>query len=53
VTQIDAAILTPVDGKLEIELHGDLAGILALSEAAKQSAFSSKEKALLATIVPT
>ena len=43
---IDAVILTPVDGKLEIELHGDLAGILALSEAGKQSAFSAKEKAL-------
>jgi site-specific DNA recombinase len=43
---IGAVILTPVDGKLEIELHGDLAGILALSEAGKQSAFSAKEKAL-------
>jgi hypothetical protein len=39
-------ILTPVDGTLEIKLVGDLAGILALSEAGKQSAFSSKEKAL-------
>jgi hypothetical protein len=43
---IDAVILTPVNGKLEIELHGDLAGILALSQAGKQSAFSPKEKAL-------
>jgi len=43
---IDAVILTPVDGRLEIELHGDLAGILALSEAGKQSASSPTEKAL-------
>ena len=43
---IDAVVLTPLDGKLEIELQGDLAGILALSEAGKTSAFSPKEKAL-------
>jgi DNA invertase Pin-like site-specific DNA recombinase len=43
---IDAVILTPVDRKLEIELRGDLAGILALSEAGKSSAFSPNEKAL-------
>ena len=43
---IDAVMLTPVDGKLEIELRGDLAGILAMSEAGKASAPSSKEKAL-------
>ena len=43
---IDAVVLTPLDGKLEIELQGDLAGILALSEAGKTSAFSAKEKAL-------
>ncbi|MGC1180082.1 MAG: recombinase family protein [Methyloceanibacter sp.] len=43
---IDAIILTPVDGKLEIELHGDLAGILAISEAGKASTFYPKEKAL-------
>jgi len=43
---IDAVILTPVDGTLEIKLVGDLAGILALSEAGKESAFSPKEKAL-------
>jgi len=43
---IDAVILAPVDGKLEIELRGDLAGILALSGAGKQNAFSPKGKAL-------
>jgi site-specific DNA recombinase len=43
---IDAIILTPADGKLNIELRGDLAGILAMSEAAKAEAFSPKEKAL-------
>jgi len=43
---IDAVMLRPVDGKLEIELRGDLAGILALSEAAKASVFSPKEQAL-------
>ena len=41
---IDAVILMPVNGKLEIELRGDLASILALSE--KNKAFSAKEKAL-------
>jgi hypothetical protein len=39
-------LLTPVDGKLDIELRGDLAGILALSESEKKNAFSPKEKAL-------
>jgi len=43
---IDAVVLVPVDGKLEIELRGDLAGILALSGAGKQNAFSPREKAL-------
>ena len=43
---IDAIVLTPVDGKLEIELRGDLAGILAMSEAGKAGAFCPKEKAL-------
>ena len=43
---IDAIMLTPVDGTLEIELRGDLAGILALSEAGEAGAFSRKEKAL-------
>jgi site-specific DNA recombinase len=43
---IDAITLTPVDGKLNIELRGDLAGILAMSEAGKGKAFSQKEKAL-------
>ena len=43
---IDSIILTPAaDGKLEIELRGDLAEILAVSQAAKTRA-SSKEKAL-------
>jgi site-specific DNA recombinase len=42
---IDSVILTPADGKLEIELRGDLAGILAVSQAGKAKA-SSKEKAL-------
>jgi site-specific DNA recombinase len=43
---IDVIILMPVDGKLKIELRGDLAGILAMSEAGKAGAFSPKEKAL-------
>jgi hypothetical protein len=43
---IDAIMPTPIDGRLEIELRGNLAGILALSEAGKGSAFSPKEKAL-------
>ena len=43
---IDAVVLTPLDGKLEIELRGDLAGILAMSEAGKASASSAREKAL-------
>jgi hypothetical protein len=42
---IDAVILTPVEGRLEIELRGDLAGILAVSQAGK-SRPSSKETAL-------
>ena len=42
---IDAVILTPVHGKLNIEL-GDLAGILAMSEAGEAGAFFPKEKAL-------
>ena len=41
---IDAVILMPVNGKLEIELRGDLASILALSE--KNKVFSAGEKAL-------
>ena len=48
---IDAVMLTPIDGKLEIELRGDLAGILAMSEAGKGSAFSPKEKALQTKMV--
>src|SRR5262245_47764800 len=43
---VDAITLTPVDGKLNIELRGDLAGILAMSKAGKAGAFSPKEKAL-------
>jgi hypothetical protein len=43
---IDAITLTPVDGKLNIELRGDLAGILAMSEVGKAGAISPKEKAL-------
>ncbi len=43
---IDAVMLTPIDGRLEIELRGDLAGILAVSEAGTESAFSPQEKAL-------
>jgi site-specific DNA recombinase len=42
---IDSVILTPAGGRLEIELRGDLAGILAVSQAGKAKA-SSKEKAL-------
>jgi len=37
---IDAVILTPIGGKLEIELRGDLAGILAMSDAGKASSSS-------------
>jgi hypothetical protein len=43
---IDAIMLTPSHGKLKIELRGDLAGILALSEASKGNTFSANEKAL-------
>jgi site-specific DNA recombinase len=43
---IDAVVLTPTPGKLEIELRGDLASILALTEVGKRSTFSPKEKAL-------
>jgi len=43
---IDAVILMPVDGELEIELRGDLASILALSKTGKNKAFSATEKAL-------
>jgi site-specific DNA recombinase len=43
---IDAVILMPRGGKLEIELRGDLAAILGLSESGKSEAFSAKEKAL-------
>ena len=42
---IDSIILTPAEGKLEIELRGDLAGILAVSQAGRTKT-SSKEKAL-------
>jgi len=43
---IDAVILTPVNGELEIELRGDLASILALSKTGENKAFSTTEKAL-------
>jgi hypothetical protein len=43
---IDAVILTPRDGKLEIELRGDLAGILAISDASKDRAAPTERKAL-------
>ena len=42
---VDSIIVTPAEGKLEIELRGDLAGILAVSRARRTEA-SSKEKAL-------
>ncbi len=42
---IDSIILTPAEGNLEIELRGDLAGILAVSQAGRTKT-SSKEKAL-------
>jgi hypothetical protein len=48
---IDAIVLTPVDGKLQIELRGDLAMILAMSEAKQPSAFSPKEKAVQIAVV--
>ena len=43
---IDAVILTPAAGKLNIELRGDLAGILDMSEAGKAGGFSPNDKAL-------
>jgi len=43
---IDNITLTPVDDTLKIELRGDLAGILAISEAGRNGTFSAKEKAL-------
>jgi hypothetical protein len=43
---IDAVILMPQDGKPEIELRGDLAANMGLSETGKSKAFSTKEKAL-------
>jgi hypothetical protein len=39
---IDAVVLTPADGKLEFELRGDLAGILALSEVGKGKDFPTR-----------
>ena len=48
---IDAIILTPVDGKLNIELRGDLAGIIAMSKAGNAGAFSPKKKALQIKVV--
>jgi hypothetical protein len=45
---IDAVVLTPADGKLEIELRGDLAGILALSEVGKGKDFPSRALSLAA-----
>ena len=48
---IDVIILTPVDRRLEIELRGDLAGILAISEAGKASTFFPNEKALQIKLV--
>jgi site-specific DNA recombinase len=47
---IDSISLTPANDKLEIELRGDLAGILAVSQTAKTKA-SSKEKALQIKVV--
>jgi site-specific DNA recombinase len=44
-------MLTPANGKLEIELRGDLAGILALSKAGEVSTFSTKERALQIKLV--
>jgi hypothetical protein len=41
----------PVDGRLSIERRGDLAGILAISEAGKDKTFSAKEKALQIKLV--
>jgi DNA invertase Pin-like site-specific DNA recombinase len=43
---IDNITLTPVDGTLKIELRGELAGMLAISEAGRNGTFSAKEKAL-------
>jgi site-specific DNA recombinase len=43
---IDAIMLTPTGGKLEIELRGDLTGILALSKAGEVGTFSPKQMAL-------
>ena len=43
---IDVITLTPVEGKFNIELRGDLAGILAMSEGGRKGAVSAKDKAL-------
>ena len=41
---IDKVVLTPVDGELRIDLHGELAGILALSEEGSKKPASPPEK---------
>ena len=50
---IEALILTPVNGKLEIELRGELTGILSLCAGAKQQkpAQSGTERALQVKMV--
>ena len=48
---IDSVQLMPVAGELEIELRGDLAAILALSEPARGSRYSPEKKALQTKLV--
>ena len=42
---IERVVLTPVGGKLRIDLHGELAGILSICDDSKKPASSSKRRA--------
>jgi site-specific DNA recombinase len=48
---IDSVQLTPVAGELDIELRGDLAAILALSEPARSSTHATEKRALQIKLV--
>ena len=48
---IDCVQLMPIGGELEVELRGDLAAILALSESARASRYSPENKALQIKVV--
>lgn len=41
---VDKVVFTPVDGELQIDLHGDLAGILQLCDAGKKKPATSYEE---------